>query len=342
MSVEKALWSHDATGLAELVAKGELQPREIVDAAIARAEKVNPEINAIAEPLFERARELALKVERSAPFAGVPITLKDIIIEMDGVPVHAGSRISPHVPSRNSILIDRYLAAGLIPIATTTLSEHGLKLMTESEAFGITRNPWNTAHTSGGSSGGAAALGAAGVTPISHAADGGGSIRVPAACTGLVGTKPSRGRVPLTPAHSELWFGFTVQHALTRSVRDSAALLDLSADSDLLSPYCASAPREGFLNAALRKPASLRIGVYRESPLGLPVSDEAMAALDEAAALARSAGHQVDEVTLPFVRRDFLAGFAKLVCVSTAGFMRAEARRLGGMGSVSWSERRAS
>jgi amidase len=328
MSIEKLLWSHDATGLAELVRKGDIEPRELVDAAIARAEKVNPEINAIAEPLFERARALALKVDRSAPFAGVPTTLKDIIIEMEGVPVYAGSRVAPHIASRSSVLTERYLAAGLVPIATTTLSEQGLRLMTESQAFGTTRNPWDTERTSGGSSGGAASITAAGVVPVSHAADGGGSIRVPAACTGLVGLKPTRGRVPLTPAHSELWFGFTVQHAITRSVRDSAALLDLSSTADPLSPYAAPPPRRTFREAASREPGRLRIGVQRASPLGLPVSKETNAALEAAATLAREGGHAVEDIDLPFLDRAFMGDFARLVCVSTAGIMRAEAERL--------------
>lgn len=329
MSIERLLWSHDAIGLAGLVQAGEVEPRELVDAAITRAEKLNPEINAIAEPLFERARELATKVDRSAPLAGVPTTLKDVIIEMEGVPVHSGSRVPPYVPSRSSTLAERYLAAGLIPIATTTLSEQGLRLMTESLAFGITRNPWDTGRTSGGSSGGAASITAAGVVPISHAADGGGSIRVPAACSGLVGLKPTRGRVPLAPAHLEAWFGFTVQHAITRSVRDSAALLDLSSPVDPLSPYAAPPPRGSFLSAATREPGRLSIGLYRASPLGLEVSTETDAALDTAAGLARDAGHSVEEIDLPMIDRAFMADFCRVVCGAVAGTMRLDARRLG-------------
>lgn len=207
MSVERLLWEHDATGLADIVRKGEVSPAELVDAAIARAERVNPEINAIAEKTYERARERAKTVDRDAPLAGVPFAIKDLGIAQKGVPTHAGSRTPSFVPDFDSVLTERYLAAGLIPIATSTSPEHGLRLMTESAAFGITRNPWNTGHTTGGSSGGAAALVASGVVPVAHASDGGGSIRVPSACSGLVGLKTSRGRVPLSPLVSESWYG---------------------------------------------------------------------------------------------------------------------------------------
>ncbi|WP_292170884.1 amidase, partial [Mesorhizobium sp.] len=228
MSVERVLWEEDATGLAGLVQKGELSPQELVDAAIARAEATRPDINAIAEPLYDAARARARTVDRTLPLAGVPFALKDLGIGLKGVPIHGGSRIPAFTADYNSVMVERHLAAGLIPIATSTSPEHGLRLMTESAAFGITRNPWNTGHTTGGSSGGAAALVAAGVVPAAHASDGGGSIRVPSACSGLVGLKTSRGRVPLTPLTSESWFGMIVDHAVARSVRDSALLLDLT------------------------------------------------------------------------------------------------------------------
>ena len=220
MSVERVLWEHDAIGLAGLVNKGELSPQDLVDAAIARAEATCPEINAIAERLYDAARSRAKTVDRKLPLAGVPFALKDLGIAMKGVPMHGGSRVAAFVADFDSVMTERHLAAGLVPIATSTTPEHGLRLMTELAAFGITRNPWHTGHTSGGSSGGAAALVAAGVVPVAHASDGGGSIRVPAACTGLVGLKTSRGRVPLTPLVSEGWYGMVVDHAVARSVRD--------------------------------------------------------------------------------------------------------------------------
>lgn len=329
MSVEGLLWEHDATGLAELVRKDEVTAVELVEAAIARAEQVNPQINAIAERVYEEARERAGSLDRHAPLAGVPFAIKDLGIVWNGVPVHGGSRAPFFVPDFNSVLTERYLAAGLIPIATSTTPEYGLRLMTESAAFGITRNPWNTGHTTGGSSGGAAALVAAGVVPMAHASDGGGSIRVPAATTGLVGLKTSRGRVPLSPLVSESWYGFVVDHALTRSVRDSALLLDLTHGPDPLAPYAARPPQGTFLAAAMRDPGRLRLAVYRQSPLGLEISPETLAALDTAVALAREGGHTVEEIALPMIDRDFMASFAVSVSSAVAGTIRMETARTG-------------
>ncbi|QKC80767.1 amidase [Mesorhizobium sp. NZP2077] len=329
MSVERILWEEDATGLAGLVRKGELSAVELTEAAIARAEATRPEINATAEPLYDAARARAKTIDRSLPLAGVPFAIKDLGIAIKGVPSHGGSRIPASVPDVNSVMTERYLAAGLIPIVTSTSPEHGLRLMTESKAFGITRNPWNTGHTSGGSSGGAAALVAAGVVPVAHASDGGGSIRVPSACTGLVGLKTSRGRIPLTPMVSESWYGMVVDHAVTRSVRDCALLLDLTHGPDPLSPYAALPPTDTFAAAAARDPGKLSLAVYRKSPLSLPISTETMKALDTAVALAREGGHTVEDIDLPFIGRDFLADFCRTVASAVAGTLRAEALRVG-------------
>lgn len=330
MSVERLLWENDATALASLVRSGAIGPSELVEAAIARAEATRPEINAIAETMYDRARQRAERVDRSRPFAGVPFAIKDLGVAQKGVPVHTGSRAPAFVPDFDSVLVERYLDAGFIPIATSTSPEYGLRLVTESAAFGVTRNPWNTGHTSGGSSGGAAALVAAGVVPAAHASDGGGSIRVPAACCGLVGLKTSRGRIPLTPLVSESWFGFIVDHAVTRSVRDTAALLDLTAGPDGLSPYVARPPRQGgFLAAQSRDPGRLTIGVYRGSPLGLDISAETLAALEQAVVLAKEGGHVVEEIDLPMIGRAFMADFARTVAAATAGFVRREGVRVG-------------
>ena len=329
MSVERVLWEQDATGLAALVHKAEISPQELVDAAIARAEATRPDLNAIAEPLYDAARTRAKTIDRTLPLAGVPFALKDLGIAIKGVPTHSGSRIPAFTADFNSVMTERYLAAGLVPIATSTSPEQGLRLMTESAAFGITRNPWNTAHTSGGSSGGAAALVAAGVVPAAHAADGGGSIRVPSACSGLVGLKTSRGRVPQTPLISEAWYGMVVDHAVTRSVRDTALLLDLTHGPDQLAPYAAPAPKGSFVAAVGRDPGKLKLAVYRGSPLGLPISVETFVALDTAVALAREGGHTVEEIDLPYIDRDFMADFAKTVASAVAGTMRGEALRVG-------------
>ena len=327
--IDRLLWENDATGLAALVRAGDVSPPELVDAAIGRAEATSHDINAIAERLFDRAREMAKTVDRSLPFAGVPFAIKDLAMGIAGVPMHSGSRAPVFVPDVNSTLVDRHLAAGLIPIATSTTPEYGLRLVTESARFGVTRNPWSTGHATGGSSGGAAALVAAGVVPMAHASDGGGSIRVPAACCGLVGLKTSRGRTPVGPLFSETWFGFVVEHAVTRSVRDTALLLDLTHGPDGTAPYAARPPKGTFAAAAARDPGQLSIGVYRRSPLGLGISAETMQALDQAVTLAREGGHSVTEIDLPMIDRVFMGDFARTVASSIAGLARLEAVRNG-------------
>lgn len=329
MSIEGLLWEEDATGLAARVRARDVAPAELVEAAISRLEAVNPAINAVAEKLYDQARQAAATVNHAAPLAGVPFAIKDLGIAVKDVPTHGGSRMPPFTPAFDSVLTGRYRAAGLVPIATSTTPELGLRLMTESARFGITRNPWNTGHTSGGSSGGAAALVAAGVVPVAHASDGGGSIRVPSACTGLVGLKTSRGRVPLSPLVTESWYGFVVDHAVSRSVRDSALLLDLTHGPDPLAPYAARPPREGFAAAAARDPGRLKLAVYRGSPLGMEISSETLDALDAAVALAREGGHEVEEIGLPMIGRAFMADFARCVASAIAGTTRAEAVRTG-------------
>ena len=329
MTAEQVLWEYDAVGQAELVRKGEISPPELLEAAIARLEKVNPQINCAVEKTYDQARAAAKTVDRSAPLAGVPFAIKDLGIAQKGIVTHSGSRAPVFVPEFDSVLVERHRAAGLIPIATTTSPEYGLRLMTESAAFGITRNPWNTGHTTGGSSGGASAIVSAGVVAVAHASDGGGSIRVPSACTGLVGMKTSRGRVPLSPLVTESWYGFVVDHAVSRTVRDSATLLDLTHGPDPLAPYAARPPKGTFAAAAARDPGRLKLAVYRKSPLGLEISAETQAALDAAVALAREGCHSVEEIDLPTVDRAFMEDFAGSVSSSIAGLLRIERVRVG-------------
>ena len=329
MSIGDLLATTDATGLAGLVRKGDVSPPELVEAAIARAEAINPQINAIVERLYDQARERAATVDRALPFAGVPIALKDLGLSLKGTPIHSGSAMPTRTADENSRIVEDYLSAGFIPVATSMTPEFGLRLVTESERFGITRNPWDTSRTTGGSSGGSAALVAAGIVPVAHASDGGGSIRVPSACCGLVGMKPSRGRVSFTPGALEPWHGFTVQHAVTRSVRDSASMLDLVSAHDPLSSYAAPAPRGPFAQAADSAEKGLKIAIYRDTPLGLPVSDDTWRALDEAARLARDCGHTVEEIALPMLTRSFFADYAHVICASVAGELRQQAERCG-------------
>lgn len=322
MSIERLLWEEDATGLAARVKAGDVTSAELVEAAIGRAERLAPQINPIAERLYDRARGKAATVDRAAPFAGVPFAMKDIGAVVKGVPLHSGSRIPPFVADWSSTVFERAEAAGLVTIATTTTPEWGLRLVTETARFGITRNPWNPGHTTGGSSGGSAAVVAAGIVPVAHASDGGGSIRVPSACCGLVGLKVSRGRVPLTPYVTEGWHGFVVQHAVTRSVRDCAGLLDVFAGSDGLAAYGQERPATTFAEAAATRPGRLRIGVVRDTPLGLRVDPEVEKAMDTAVALARDAGHAIEEIRLPIDGRAFLTDFARVVAGCAAGELR--------------------
>ena len=329
MTIERVLWENDAIGQADLVRNGDVTPEELVEASIGRAERLNPQLNCIAEKMYDSARASAKSVDRNAPLAGVPFAIKDLGLAQKGVPLHSGSRAPGLVPDFDSVLAQRYRTAGLIPIATTTSPEYGLRLMTESKAFGVTRSPWNTGHTTGGSSGGSSSIVSAGIVAAAHASDGGGSIRVPSACTGLVGMKTSRGRVPLSPMVTESWYGFVVDHVVSRTVRDSALLLDLTHGPDPLAPYAARPPKGTFVAAATRDPGRLRLAFYRKSPMGLDISKETLAAMDSAVALARAGGHEVEEIDLPFIGREFMADFAKSVASSIAGLVRGESARAG-------------
>lgn len=305
--------SHDALGLAELVRPGETDAVELMETAIARAEAVNPKINAIAHKLYETGRKTAA-ITRSGSFAGVPWVMKDIGHPIAGVPLTSGSRsFADAVSSKDAEKVRRFRAAGLVIFATSTTPEFGLTVTTESKAYGLTRNPWNLEHSSGGSSGGSAALVAAGVLPAAHATDGGGSIRVPASCCGLFGLKPSRGRSPVGHGRTEGWNGLGVSHAVTRSVRDSAALLDATHGGELGSRYAAPpAPEGGFLAALARKPGRLRIALAIEAATGVAVDPECRAAAEQAAKLCESLGHHV-EVARPALDARALGGAMGLV-----------------------------
>ncbi|MGE3636662.1 MAG: amidase, partial [Sandaracinaceae bacterium] len=220
--------SCDGVALAELIQKREVTPAELLEEAIARAERVNPRINAIVVRMFDIARERAA-TPLSGPFAGVPFLIKDLASGYAGVLHQAGSRLyRGYIPEQHNTLIARYLDAGLVIFGKTNTPELGVLPVTEPELYGPTHNPWRYGVTPGGSSGGAAASVAAGIVPMAHGGDGGGSLRIPASCCGLFGLKPSRGRMPTGPKEPERFFGFSAEHAITRSVRDSAAHLDIS------------------------------------------------------------------------------------------------------------------
>jgi len=286
---------HDATALAAGVRNGDFTPQELVETAIARAEAVNPKINAIATALYDQGRAAA-RQPLSGPFAGAPFVMKDLNQGLAGVRLTHGSvAFKDNVCKADSESARRYRAAGLVFIATSTTPEFGLTFTTESALFGKTRNPWALDRIAGGSSGGAAALTAAGVVPMAHATDGGGSIRIPASACGLFGLKVSRGRTPVGMGRTEGWSGLGVSHAVTRSVRDSAALLDATHGPETGSRYVAPPPHGTFLSALDRAPRRLRIALQTKTWSDEAVHPECEAATLAAARLCRDLGHEVEE-----------------------------------------------
>ena len=294
-------WKYDATGLAELVQKKEVTPAEIVEAAIARAEQVNPRINAIIHEMYEQARAAAAKGSGGEPFAGVPFLLKDISQHIKGEPMTSGSRVLRDRRAEvDSEFVKRMRAAGVLFLGITNVPEFALMAVTEPESYGPTRNPWNIEHTPGGSSGGAAAAVAAGIVPFAGANDGGGSIRIPAAFCGLFGLKPSRGRTPVGPYFGRVWQGASVQHVVSRSVRDSAHLLDLIKGYEPGAAYPPPPDDADYQDCALRGPeGKLKIAFSTRSPIGTEVDPQCAEAVTEAAKQLSSLGHFVEEKDAP-------------------------------------------
>ena len=310
---------HDALGLAALIAKKKITAREAVDEAIARAEKLNPALNAIVFEAYERARDAAKAKPGRGPFAGVPILLKDMRAGAVGMPTRSGSRMVPPVPANHdSTLVERFRTAGLIPLGKTNVPEFGILPTTESTLYGPAHNPWNLAHSTGGSSGGSAAAVAAGIVPIAHATDGGGSIRIPAACNGLVGLKVSRGRVTQGPDASDSTSGLSVDNVVTRSVRDTAAMLDMISAIDYGDPYTAPAPEGSYLDGIRRKPKRLRIALSMKDLRGAAFHPDVQAALKKAAKLCQSLGHSVEEATPAMDAEETTTAFMTLWGSSTA------------------------
>ncbi|MCH2171790.1 amidase [Myxococcota bacterium] len=296
--------SYDALGLAELVRNGEISPNEILDEALARMDALNPTLNAIVIPMQEQARASIQNGLPEGPLRGVPFLLKDLAVLYAGVPTTHGCRLfSDHVPDHDSEIVIRYKRAGLVIFGKSASPEFGLTTTTESTLFGQTRNPWNLEHVAGGSSGGAAAAVAAGILPGAHASDGGGSIRIPAACCGLFGLKPSRGRIPFGPDVGEGWSGMSTMHAVTRSVRDNAVLLDAVEGPDVGAPYQAKPKERPYLEEMDRDPGRLRIALIGETFNGLPTHPDCQAAVRDAALLCESLGHEVEEAQLSVDRQ---------------------------------------
>ena len=299
MSIRAAYDSLDAMGLAEAVRRGDVKPAELLEAAIARAEEIDPAIRAIVIPMFEEARREVERGVPPGPFHGVPFLLKDLHLLYTGVRTTYGSRLfADHVADHDSELTARYRRAGLVIFGKSASPEFGITTSTESALFGDTRNPWSLAHSAGGSSGGAAAAVAAGIVPAAHASDGGGSIRIPASCCGLVGLKPTRARTPMGPDAGEGWSGMSVNHVVSRSVRDSAALLDATHGPAPGDPYRAPVPARPFLDEVGADPGRLRIALQTEAFNGADTDPECAAAARAAAKLLEGLGHSVEEAAL--------------------------------------------
>ncbi|MFE6666604.1 amidase [Streptomyces sp. NPDC057697] len=318
--------AQDAVGLAESVARGEVSPGELLDVAIARAAAVDGALNAIVQPMHELARERAKK-PLTGPFAGVPFLVKDLSQDYAGLPTGSGSRSLRHRPAeRNSEAVDRWLDSGLVIFGKTNTPEFGAKGITEPEANGPTRNPWDLTRTPGGSSGGAAAAVAAGIVPVAGASDGGGSIRIPAACCGLFGLKPGRGLVPAGPSVAEHLHGAATEGVISRSVRDSAAMLDvLTSRPDAAGPYLHARPEIPYAELA-RRPRTLRIGFSTRSPIDTEVDPQAVAAVEDAAALLGRLGHDVGpaepEIDQRQLALDFLAMWTTQLAHTVDGIRR--------------------
>jgi amidase len=290
---------HDGLGLGELVRRSEVSAAELLETAIAQTEAVNPRINAVVHRAYDQAREAAAAFRRSEdPFAGVPLLLKDILGDCAGMPTRFASAFVPAVAAETDCYqVARLKRAGFIPFAKTNAPEFGLPPFTEPRLYGAARNPWDLSRTPGGSSGGSAAAVAAGIAPVAHANDGGGSIRIPAACCGLVGLKPTRGRNSLGPLIGDVMSGLVVEHVVSRTVRDSAAALDATAGYVAGDPYAAAPPGRPFRDELGAAPRPLRIAFSTHAPFGGKLDSELIAATEASAKLCAALGHDVEEAT---------------------------------------------
>jgi amidase len=306
--MDELVW-FDATAQAELVRRGEVRPEELVEAAIERIEELNPQLNAVIHPLFDRARSEAAGGPPDGPFRGVPLLLKDFAAELEGTPMNEGTALSgDYISPADQLITTRFRQAGLVICGKTNCPEFAILPTTEPRRFGPTRNPWDLTRTPGGSSGGSAAAVAAGMVPVAHANDGGGSIRIPASCCALVGLKPSRGRVSLAPRYGDVMSGLVCEHVVTRSVRDSAAVLDVLAQPVAGEPYAAPPPTGPFTRAVGSR-RRLRVGLVTESPTGTAVDADCVAAAEAAARLCESLGHLVLPVRLPVDGNELTTNF---------------------------------
>ena len=307
---------YDAVGLAELIRKKEVSADEVLQAALNRLDEVNPKLNLLAHDLRERAAAWQGSSENAdTPLAGVPFLLKDLLADWEGAPTWSGSRMMQHyIAKQNSDLTQAYLDAGLRVFGKTTTPEWGAYPVTETEIYGITRNPWHLDYTAGGSSGGAAAAVASGVVPAAHGSDGGGSIRLPAHNCGVFGLKPTRGRSSYAPNASEAWQGLVCDHVLTRSVRDSAVLLDIAAQTQARALYaCPPPPENGFADSLKLEIGRLKIAFWKQTWFGGGNDEGTEAAFAHSLKLMQDAGHELEEATPDFTPPEQLNRAARII-----------------------------
>jgi amidase len=322
----KEFGSYDAVGLADLVRRKQVNAAELLDEAIARTAKVDPQINAVVVKHYDYARKQIDKGLPDGPFTGVPFLLKDLDILAGTVTTSGASIFRDNVADHTGTLTQRFLETGVAIFGKSSSPEFGLMPTTESRLFGPTRNPWNLGHSSGGSSGGAAAAVAARILPMAHASDGGGSIRIPASASGVFGMKPTRARNPLGPDRGEGWGGFSCGHVVSISVRDSAVMMDAIHGPEPSSLYVAPPPQRPFSQEVGRDPGRLRIAFTDKSPYGDAIDPEIAAAVRDVAAMLAKLGHHVEE-RAPALAADPAAVMTVIVGANTALTVRqAEAR----------------
>ncbi|MDP9183296.1 MAG: amidase [Actinomycetota bacterium] len=318
----------DATAQAELVRTGQVRARELVEAAIRTVEELNPVLNAVVTPLYDQA--LRAVDHATGPFAGVPYLLKDLIVEMAGTPFQEGSSfLRGHVSSYDSELVTRLKAAGLVIIGKTATPEFGMFPTCEALAYGPTKNPWDTRRSTSGSSGGSAAAVASGMVPMAHGNDASGSLRLPAGACGVFGLKPTRARVPLGPEYGDALGGWAAERAVTRSVRDSAALLDATAGAMSGDPYAAPPLLRSLLDEVGCDPGRLRIAWTPRTPAGSPGHADAVAAVKDAVQLLESLGHELVEEDLPGLDDQVGAAIGTFFDAATAWVVAYWTRRVG-------------
>jgi amidase len=320
----------DGTAQAELVRRKEVKPIELVDAAIERIERLNPTLNAVITPMYEEARRVASGPLPDGPFTGVPYLLKDLGAEYAGTRLTEGSALlQDYVSDHDTELVIRLKKAGLIILGKTSTPEFGLLPTSEPRLFGPAHNPWDPTRTTGGSSGGSGAAVASAMLPIAHGNDGGGSIRIPASCCGVFGLKPTRARTPMGPDLAEDWHGLVIGHALTRSVRDSAALLDATVGPDVGDPYWAPPPERAFIKEVGAEPGRLRIAFTADGGGTVAVHADCVAAVKDAAALCAELGYEVEEASPELDQERITNSVIGLITASTTAQVDYWARRSG-------------